>query len=110
MVGKFKNECPRNFWIDEIVCLRSKAYSFKCKDNIESKNKINGVSKSQSKLIEFEEYKKCLDGEENQRKFNISIFRSINYEIHLQEIKKSTLSKFDDKRFYINETKSKPRN
>ena len=30
----------KNIWIDEFVCLRSKAYSFKSKDSIESKNKI----------------------------------------------------------------------
>ena len=56
--GKFKIETPKNLWIDEFVCLRSKAYSFKCKDNIESKNKIKRVSKSESKHIKFEEYKK----------------------------------------------------
>ena len=36
--------------------------------------------------------------------------RSINHEMHLQEIKKSTLSIFDDKRCYINNIKSKPWN
>ena len=30
--------------------------------------------------------------------------------MHLQEVKKSTLSLFDDKRCYINETESKPWN
>ena len=54
-VGFFKIETPRNIWIDEFVCLRSKAYSFKCKDNKEDKNKIKGISKSQSKHIKFEE-------------------------------------------------------
>ena len=39
VICKFKIETPKNIWIDEFVCLRSKAYSFKCKDNIESKNK-----------------------------------------------------------------------
>ena len=38
------------------------------------------------------------------------ILRSINHEMHLQELKKSTLSIFDDKRCYINETESKPWN
>ena len=27
-LGFFKNECPKNIWIDEFICLRSKAYSF----------------------------------------------------------------------------------
>ena len=36
--------------------------------------------------------------------------RSVNHEKYLQQMKKSTLSVFDDKRCYINETKSKPWN
>ena len=62
VIGKFKIETPKNIWIDEFVCLRSKAYSFICKDSKEDKNKINGISKSQSKHIKFEEYYNCLFG------------------------------------------------
>ena len=47
--------------IDGIVYLRSKMYAFKCDED--SKNKLNGISESQSKLIIFEQYKKYLDGE-----------------------------------------------
>ena len=43
IVGKFKLETPKNIWIDELVCLRSKAYSFNCKINNQNKNKIEGV-------------------------------------------------------------------
>ena len=110
VIGKFKIETPKNIWIDEFVCLRSKAYSFKCKNNIESKNKIKGISKSQSKHIKVEEYYKSLFGGEYQRECNNYIIRSINHEMVLQEVKKSTLSIFDDKRCYINETESKPWN
>ena len=39
VIGKFKIETPKYIWIDEFVCLRSKAYSFKCKVKIESKKK-----------------------------------------------------------------------
>ena len=39
VIGKFKIETPKNVWIDEFVCLRSKAYSFKCKDEDGNKNK-----------------------------------------------------------------------
>ena len=110
MVGKLQIETPTNVWIDEFVCLRSKACSFKCKDNIESKNKIKGISKSQSKHNKFEEDKKYLDGGECQRQCNNYIFRSINHKMHLQEAKNLTLSVFEDKRCYINETESKPWN
>ena len=44
-------ETPKNFLIDKVICLRSKAYSFKCKGDDESKNNLKGFSKSQSKQI-----------------------------------------------------------
>ena len=87
VIGEYKIETPKGIWIDEFVCLRSKAYSFKCKDNIESKNKIKGISKFQSKHVEFEEYKNCLDGKEYQRECNNYILRSIDHEMHLRETK-----------------------
>ena len=67
VIGKIKIETPENVFIGEIVCLRSKAYSFKCKGNIESKNKTKGISKSQSKHIIFGEYYNCLLGGEYQK-------------------------------------------
>ena len=105
-IGKFKIETPKNIWIDEFVCLRSKMYAFKCGND--SKNKLKGISKSQSKNIKFEEYKKCLDGEEYQRECDNYIIRSNNHEMVLQKVKKSTLSIFDDKRCYINNIESIP--
>ena len=110
IIGKFKNECPKNIWIDEFVCLRSKAYSFKCKNVIENKNKIKGISRSQSKRIKFEEYYNCLFGKEYQKECDNYIIRSLNHEMVLQKVRKSTLSIFDDKRCYINETESIPWN
>ena len=108
VIGKFEMETPKNIWIDEFVCLRSKMYAFTCGND--SKNKLKGISKSQSKNIKFEDCKKCLDGMEYQRKCYNYILRSIDLEMHLQELEKSTLSFFDDKRCYINETENKPWN
>ena len=108
VIGKFKIETPKNIWIDEFICLRSKMYAFKCGND--SKNKLKGISKSQSKLIKFEEYYNCLLDGEYQRECNNYNIRSINHEIVLQEVKKSTLSQFDDKRCDINETESIPWN
>ena len=68
VLGKFKVETPKNIWIDELICLRSKYYAFKCGDD--SKYKLKVISKSYSKNIQFDEYKKCLDGEEYQRDCN----------------------------------------
>ena len=33
VIGKFKTETPKNIWIDEFICLRSKMYAFKCGDD-----------------------------------------------------------------------------
>ena len=98
VIGKFKIETLKNIWIDDFVCLRSKASSFKCKNDIENKNKRKGISKSQSKHIKFEEYYNCLFGKEYQKECDNYIIRSINHEMVLQKVKKSTLSIFDDKR------------
>ena len=106
VVGKFKIETPKNNWIDEFVALRSKCYAFKCGDD--SKNKLKGISKSYSKNIKFDQYKKCLDGENYQEECDNYILRSINHDMVLQKVKKSTLSIFDDKRCYINNIESIP--
>ena len=37
---KFKIETPKNNWIDDFLCLRSKMYSSKCGDDV--KNKLKG--------------------------------------------------------------------
>ena len=108
VIGKFKIETPKNIWVDEFVCLRSKMSSFKCGDD--SRSKFKGVSKSQSKHIKFEEYYNCLFGGEYQKECDNYIFLSINHEMYLQEVKKSTLSFCDDKRCYISDTESKPWN
>ena len=104
----FKIETPKSIWIDEFVCLRSKMYAFRCGND--SKNKLKGFSKSQSKNIKFEDYKKCLDGKDYQQDCDNYVIRSINHEMVHQKIKKSTVSIFDDKRCYINNIGSKPWN
>ena len=90
LVGFFKIETPKNIWIDEFVCLRSKIYAFECGDD--SKNKLKSISKSQSKHIKFEEYKKCLYSKKYRKECNNFIHRSINHEMYLQEVRNSTLS------------------
>ena len=110
VLGKFKIETPKNIFIDEFVALRSKMYAFKCKDREEDKNKLKGISKSQSKYIKFEEYKICLDGEELENECVNYILKSINHDMYMQRIKKTTLSIFDDKRNYLNNIISIPWN
>ena len=64
ILGKFKIETPKTIWIDEFVCQRSKMYAFRGGDD--SKNKLQGISNSQSKNIQFEEYYNCLIGNINK--------------------------------------------
>ena len=68
LIGVFKIETAKKIWIDEFIWLRSKMYAFNCDDD--SRIKLKGISKSQSKPIKFEEYKNCLDGKEYQRECN----------------------------------------
>ena len=60
--------------------------------------KLKVVSKSQSKHIKSEEYKRCLDGKEYQKECDKYSIQSINLEMYLQRVKKSTAPLFDDKR------------
>ena len=106
MICKFKLETPKKNWIDEFVCLRSKIHS--SKRGNDNKNKMKGISKSQSKLITFEEYYNCLFGGEYQKESDIFNIRPIILEMYLQVVNKSTLSFVDDKGYYINGTESKP--
>ena len=108
VVGKYKLETPKNIWIDEFVCLRSRMYWFKCGND--NKNKLKGISKSQSKHIKFEEFYNSLFGGEYQKECDNYIIRSLNHEMDLQKVGKSTLSLYDDKRCYLIETESKPWN
>ena len=51
------------------------------------KNKLKGISKSQSKHIKFEEYYNCLFGGEYQKECGNYVLRSINHETCLQKIR-----------------------
>ena len=104
MIGKFKIETPESFWIGEFIALWSKCFALRCGDNC--KNEIKGISNSQSKNINFEEYKICLDGEEIENICSNYVLKSIIHDMYLQEIIKWTLYIFDDQRNYIDNIKN----
>ena len=110
VVGKFKIETPKNVFIDDIVCLRSKMYAFRCKDDTKDKNRPKGISKSQSKNIKFQEYYNCLFGKEFIRSCEIYSLRQINHDMKMQKVNKTTLSIFGDKRNHLNNILSLPWN
>ena len=65
VISKIKIETPKNILIGEFNCLRSKMYAFKC--GIASKIKLKGGCKFHSKIIKFEAYENCLDGNDYQQ-------------------------------------------
>ena len=82
--------------------------AFRCGDD--SKNRLKGISKAQSKNIKLEEYKICLDGEELENECINYILRSIIHDMYMQGIKKTALSIFDEKRIYLDNIKIIPWN
>ena len=95
LVGKFKFEIRKNFWIEEFICLRSKAYSFQCEGDY--KNKLKGISKMSVKKFFFEEYYNCLFGGKFRRECKPCIMISVNHDMYLQKILETALSAFDGK-------------
>ena len=71
---------------------------------------MKGTSKSQTKNNKFEDYKICLDGEENENECSNYLLKLINHDIYLQETRKSTFSIFDDKRKRLENIESLPWN
>ena len=61
-------------------------YAFKCGDV--SKNILEGISKSYSKIIKFEEYYNGLLGADYQKECENYIDRSINHQMYLELVKK----------------------
>ena len=62
----FKIETPKNIWIEKVICLRRKAYSFEIEsDNIK---KLKSISKSRSKKYKFQKKYNCLIGVEQEKK------------------------------------------
>ena len=85
-------------------------YAFKCKDKEEDKNKLIGISKSQSKNIKFEEHKKCLNGKKFENECVNHFLKSNKHDMYMQGIKKTTLSIFDDKTNFLDNITSIPWN
>ena len=91
ILGKYKIETPKNIWIDEFICLRSKAYLFRC--NNENINKLKGITKSKVKNIKFQEYYNCLFGGSYQKECENYVIRSLDHEMYLQKVTKKFIIK-----------------
>ena len=104
VIGKFKDELNGKI-MEEIVCLRSKAYSYAVKGSEETK-KLKGINKVVvDNDIKFTDYLTCLYGD---RKYLHKMYRlnSTHHEMHISEVNKVSLNPFDDKRYIFLDKKS----
>ena len=96
-IGKFKDELQGKI-MNEIVFLRSKAYSFTLTDLSEEK-KLKGIGKTTIKKdIKFNDYKNCLFNNETKMS-KMYTLNSDKHNMFINEINKVSLSSFDDKRY-----------
>ena len=106
--GYLKIETPKSLYIDKFVCLRSKCYAYSTQlDGYE--NKFKGIVKGYKKEISFDQYYNCLMNQTYDKTCEQYCIRSHDHEMFLQKITKKSLSPFDDKRKYINNIQSTPR-
>ena len=102
-LGKMKDEVNGHA-ISEFVGLRSKMYSFIC-DNKEEK-RAKGISKvTVKKDLKHEHYKLALF-EETKKVSSMTSLRSHRHELFCENINKTGLSAFDDKRYLLNSVES----
>ena len=104
--GYLKIETPKFLYINKFVCLRFKCYAYRSKIDGDGV-KLKGICKGYRK-IPSEQHQKCLKNETYNKECEQFFIRSHDHEKYLQQIFKKSLSPFDDKRKYINETISIP--
>ena len=96
VIGLMKDELGGGI-ITEFVALRPKTYSYMTDEFIEMK-KAKGTKKCViKKMLQFEDYKKCLFDNEPMLKSQ-QRFKSENHEVYTENINKIALSSNDDKR------------
>ena len=96
VIGLMKDELSGGI-ITEFVALSPKTYSYMTDEFIEMK-KTKGTKKCViKKMLQFEDYKKCLFDNEPMLKPQ-QRFKSENHEVYTENIKKIALSSNDDKR------------
>ena len=99
VIGKFKDELNGKI-MNEIVFLKSKAYSYTLTDLSEEK-KLKGIGKTTiNKDIKFDDYKDCLFN--NKTKMNkMYTMNSSKHKMFVNEVNKISMSPFDDKRYIL---------
>jgi hypothetical protein len=101
VIGKFKDEAA-GVPIVEFVGLRSKMYSY-VKENGKGGMTAKGVNKYVIKNKLTHDHFKGVIREKEQLRHNMNTMRSVKHQIGTYEMRKVTLSCFDDKRHLLNE-------
>jgi hypothetical protein len=102
-LGKMKDE-TNGVPISEFIGLRSKMYSFLCDKKEEKRAK--GIAKiTVKKDIRHEHYREVLF-QETQKVSSMISLRSHQHELFCENVRKTGLSAFDDKRYLINNVES----
>lgn len=95
VLGKMKDEC-NGTPISKFAGLRSKMYSFVCGNSEEKK--LKGISSTTVKTdLTFDNYKSALFNE-TQKQSSMTVIRSHSHQLFSENITKTGLSAFDDKR------------
>lgn len=103
VLGKLKDE-TNGIPISKFVGLRSKMYSFVC-GNSEEKNLKGIFSTTVKKDLTFDNYEGALFNE-TQKQSSMTVIRSHAHQLFSENITKTGLSAFDDKRYLINAVES----
>lgn len=106
-IGMFKDEYPIQNPISEFVGLRSKMYAINYQkgESMKESKKCKGVQGSVvTKDIKFNDYYNTLMNENNYIMMHKTrSFKSINHEIYTYEMKKTSLSTYDNKRYILDD-------
>ena len=96
VIGLMKDELAREI-LTEFAALRAKTYSY-LKDDRDSDKRAKGTTKCVIKRkLKFNDYKDCLLNDEIRLKSQ-QIFKSEGHDVHTLKVKKTALSRNDDKR------------
>ena len=109
--GKFKDEAGGKI-INECCFIRAKMYSYIKEGEAETEKtkRAKGVKKSSIKYITHQKYKNCLLSENKEdRLLDTDFYRIASKQHQLMTIhqKKTSLSHYDDKRYYLNNIESR---
>ena len=106
-VGIFKDELNGNL-INKFISLRSKIYAFTKLNETKEKKVLKGITRSVvEKRITFDEYYKCLM-EDKASKLTCMRFQSDHHQVYTVEVNKIGLSAVDDKRYFLDNIRSRP--